>query len=56
MELESFLQPMLNLNPLQRADAKSMLTHEWLQGVRFSLFSPFGGVRASGKLMRCVVR
>ncbi|GEM10543.1 SFRS protein kinase [Rhodotorula toruloides] len=31
--LESFLQPMLNLNPDKRASARDMLDHEWLQGV-----------------------
>lgn len=31
--LESFLQPMLNLNPDKRATARDMLDHEWLQGV-----------------------
>ncbi|GAA5899728.1 hypothetical protein JCM6882_005423 [Rhodosporidiobolus microsporus] len=31
--LESFLQPMLNLNPDKRATAHDMLEHEWLQGV-----------------------
>ncbi|POY71649.1 hypothetical protein BMF94_5344 [Rhodotorula taiwanensis] len=31
--LESFLQPMLNLNPEKRAAAHEMLEHEWLRGV-----------------------
>ena len=31
--LESFLQPMLNLNPDKRAAAHEMLEHEWLRGV-----------------------
>ncbi|BGP10199.1 hypothetical protein JCM10049v2_006082 [Rhodotorula toruloides] len=31
--LESFLQPMLHLNPDKRATARDMLDHEWLQGV-----------------------
>ncbi|KDE09377.1 CMGC/SRPK protein kinase [Microbotryum lychnidis-dioicae p1A1 Lamole] len=31
--LESFLEPMLNLNPDKRASAQEMLGHEWLQGV-----------------------
>ncbi|BGP18484.1 hypothetical protein JCM10213v2_006550 [Rhodosporidiobolus nylandii] len=31
--LESFLQPMLNLNPDKRATARDMLEHEWLNGV-----------------------
>ncbi|GAA5837482.1 hypothetical protein JCM11251_002119 [Rhodosporidiobolus azoricus] len=31
--LESFLQPMLHLNPDKRASARDMLDHEWLQGV-----------------------
>ncbi|GAA5899710.1 hypothetical protein JCM8208_004542 [Rhodotorula glutinis] len=31
--LESFLQPMLNLNPDKRATARDMLDHDWLQGV-----------------------
>lgn len=33
MKLESFLQPMLNLNPDKRATAHAMLEHEWLGGV-----------------------
>lgn len=33
MQLESFLEPMLNLNPDKRATAQAMLTHEWLDGV-----------------------
>lgn len=33
MELESFLQPMLNLHPDKRSSAQEMLQHEWLQGV-----------------------
>ncbi|GAA5859451.1 hypothetical protein JCM8547_006830 [Rhodosporidiobolus lusitaniae] len=31
--LESFLQPMLHLNPDKRATARDMLDHEWLRGV-----------------------
>ena len=31
--LESFLVPMLQLNPDKRASAADMLAHEWLQGV-----------------------
>ncbi|GAA6031646.1 hypothetical protein JCM8097_006564 [Rhodosporidiobolus ruineniae] len=31
--LESFLQPMLNLNPDKRATARDMLDHDWLRGV-----------------------
>lgn len=31
--LESFLQPMLHLNPEKRAAAHEMLEHTWLQGV-----------------------
>ena len=31
--LESFLPPMLNLNPDKRAAAHEMLEHEWLRGV-----------------------
>ncbi|GAA6060235.1 hypothetical protein JCM10212_003475 [Sporobolomyces blumeae] len=31
--LESFLQPMLHLNPDKRATAREMLDHEWLKGV-----------------------
>ncbi|GJN92533.1 hypothetical protein Rhopal_005563-T1 [Rhodotorula paludigena] len=31
--LESFLQPMLHLNPDKRASAREMLEHEWLGGV-----------------------
>ncbi|KAK4703049.1 serine/threonine-protein kinase SRPK3, partial [Phenoliferia sp. Uapishka_3] len=33
MQLESFLQPMLNLNPDKRATAHQMLTDKWLDGV-----------------------
>jgi len=33
MQLESFLQPMLNLHPDKRASAEEMLAHEWLRGV-----------------------
>ena len=33
MQLESFLDPMLNLNPDKRATAEKMLAAEWLQGV-----------------------
>lgn len=33
LKLESFLQPMLNLNPDKRSTAKEMLTHEWFEGV-----------------------
>lgn len=33
MELETFLQPMLNLHPDKRATAQEMLSHEWLDGV-----------------------
>lgn len=33
LQLESFLQPMLNLNPDKRATAQGMLTHEWFNGV-----------------------
>lgn len=31
--LESFLQPMLHLNPDKRAAARDMLDHDWLRGV-----------------------
>lgn len=31
--LESFLQPMLHLNPDKRATAREMLDHDWLGGV-----------------------
>ena len=33
LQLESFLQPMLNLNPDKRATAQAMLKHEWFNGV-----------------------
>lgn len=33
LRLESFLQPMLNLNPEKRATADAMLSHEWFEGV-----------------------
>jgi serine/threonine protein kinase len=33
LRLESFLQPMLNLNPDKRATAEAMLSHDWFNGV-----------------------
>lgn len=33
MQLESFLEPMLNLNPDKRATAQQMLADKWLDGV-----------------------
>lgn len=33
IQLETFLQPMLNLTPDKRATAAEMLRHEWLRGV-----------------------
>ncbi|KAM0755849.1 kinase-like protein [Meredithblackwellia eburnea MCA 4105] len=33
LQLESFLEPMLNLNPEKRATAQQMLTDKWLEGV-----------------------
>lgn len=33
LQLEGFLQPMLNLVPDKRATAEEMLSHEWLSGV-----------------------